>query len=76
MISRIPLTGKQLGTLNLRPDICKKSGAQIVGKELVGAETHLKTVKTELERWLKSSGQVTLEMDLRPIIEQIDQAVR
>ena len=33
MIARIPLSGKQLATMNLRPDICKKSGAQINGRD-------------------------------------------
>lgn len=72
MIARIPLTGKQLATLNLRPDICKKAGAQLMGKELVGGEAQLSVVRKELQRWLESSGQVTLEMDLRPVLDQID----
>jgi hypothetical protein len=75
MIARIPLTGKQLATFNLRPDICKVSGAQIMGKELIGGEPQLAAVKKSLEEWLKTSGEVTLEMDLRPIIEQIDAAM-
>lgn len=74
MIARIPLTGKQLATMNLRPEICRKAGAQIMGKELVGGKPQLTAVKKDLEAWLKSSGQVTLEMDLRPIIEEIDKA--
>jgi hypothetical protein len=75
MISRISLTGKQLGTINLRPDIYRKAGAQLIGKEIVGSEHHLRAVKKGLQDWMASSGKVTLEMDLQPIIEQIDQAV-
>ena len=74
MIARIPLSGKQLATMNLRPDICKKSGAQIIKKELIGGEPQLAVVKKELQAWLNSSGEVTLEMELGPIIEQIDRA--
>ena len=74
MIARIPLTGKQLATLNLRPDICKKAGAQIIQKELIGGEPQLTVVKKELETWLKSSGEVTLELQLSPIIDQINAA--
>ena len=75
MIARISLTGKQLGTINLRPDIYRKAGAQLMGKEIVGSETHLRAVKNGLQDWIAKSGEVTLEIDLQPIIDQIDAAI-
>jgi hypothetical protein len=75
MIARISLTGKQLGTINLRPDIYRKAGAQLMGKEIVGSESHLRAMKKGLQEWLTKSGEVTLEIDLQPIIEQIDAAI-
>ena len=75
MIARISLTGKQLGTINLRPDIYRRAGAQLMGKEIVGSETHLRAMKKGLQEWLAKSGEVTLEIDLQPIIEQIDAAI-
>ncbi|MFP4114670.1 MAG: hypothetical protein ACOC2Y_08050 [Spirochaetota bacterium] len=76
MIHRIQLTGKQLGTINLRPDIYRKAGAQLMGKELVGSEQHLKGLKKGLEEWLEKKGEVTLEMDLGPILDQIDAVLK
>ena len=75
MIARIALTGKQLGTINLRPDIYRTAGAQLMGKEIVGSEAHLAAVRKGLLDWMAKSGEVTLEMDLQPIIDQIDAAV-
>ena len=75
MFAKIPLTGKQLSTINLRPDIYRKAGAQLQGKELIGGEQQLKAVKSSLEQWIASSGEVTLEMELRPIIGEIDKAL-
>ena len=72
MIQKIALTGKQLATIRLRPEIYKKAGAQLDGKAIVGGPEQLKGVKSGLEAWLKESGKVTLEMDLRPIIDDID----
>jgi len=72
MVLRIPLSGKQLATLNLRPQICRKAGAQIVGKEMIGGERQLIEVKKGLEEWLVESPDIALEMNLRPIIEEID----
>jgi len=72
MVLRIPLSGKQLATLNLRPQICRKAGAQIVGKEMIGGERQLIEVKKGLEGWLVESPDIALEMNLRPIIEEID----
>jgi hypothetical protein len=71
MVLKIPLSGKQLATLNLRPQICRKAGAQIVGKELIGGERQLLEVKKDLEDWLVESADITLEMNLQPIIEEI-----
>lgn len=71
MISKISLTGKQLATLRLRPDIYKKAGAQLDGKAIVGGPAQLKGVMDGLEAWLKESGKVALEMDLRPVIDDI-----
>lgn len=75
MISKIALTGKQLATIRLRPDIYKKAGAQVDGKSIVGGPAQLKGVKEGLEAWLKKSGKVTLEMDLRSIIDDIDKVL-
>ncbi|RKX90720.1 MAG: hypothetical protein DRZ90_16020 [Spirochaetes bacterium] len=72
MISTITITGKQLATIRLRPDIYKKAGAQLNGKSIVGGLTQLKGVKEGLEAWLQESGKVTLEMDIRPIIDDIE----
>lgn len=72
MISKITITGKQLATIRLRPEIYKKAGAQLDGKAIVGGSTQLKGVKEGLEAWIKESGKVSLEMDLRPIIDDID----
>lgn len=71
MVLKIPLSGKQLATLNLRPQIFRKSGAQIVGRELIGGERQLTEVEKDLEHWLAESPDITLEMNLQPIIEEI-----
>jgi len=75
MISTINITGKQLATVRLRPDIYKKAGALLKGKSIVGGLTQLKGVKDGLEAWLRESGKVTLEMDIRPIIDDIDKVI-
>jgi hypothetical protein len=75
VFARIALTGKQLGTINLRPDIYRKAGAQLMGKEIVGSEKHLRAVRKGLLEWIDKSGEVTLEMDLQPIIQQINAVV-
>ena len=75
MISKIAITGKQLSTIRLRPDIYKKAGAQLDGKAIVGGPVQLKGVKEGLEAWIAESGKVSLEMDLRPIIDDIDKAL-
>ena len=72
MVLKIPLTGKQLSTLNLRPQICRKSGAQIVGRELIGGERQLSEVRRDLEQWLAESPDIALEMSLKPIIDEIE----
>ncbi len=72
MISKITITGKQLSTIRLRPDIYKKAGAQLDGKSIVGGPDQLKGVRDGLEAWLKESGKVNLEMDLRPVIDDIN----
>lgn len=71
MVLKIPLSGKQLATLNLRPQICRKAGAQIVGKELIGGERQLSQVKKDLEAWIDESPDITLEMNIKPIIDEI-----
>lgn len=76
MITRIPLTGKQLATIRLRPEIYKKAGAQLDGKNIVGGPPQLTKVKEGLESWLAESGKVTLEMDIRPVIDSIETALR
>ncbi len=76
MIARIQLTGKQLATINARPNVYRHAGAQLMGKEIVGNETHLKALRKGLKDWIAESGEVTLEMDLQPIIDQIDAAVK
>lgn len=75
MISRITLTGKQLATIRLRPEIYKKAGAQVDGKVLVGGMTQLKGVKDGLEAWIRDSGKVTLEMDIQPVIDEIEKVL-
>jgi len=75
MISTITITGKQLATIRLRPDIYKKAGAQLNGKSIVGGLIQLKGVKEGLEAWLRESGKVTLEMDIRPIIDDIEKVL-
>jgi hypothetical protein len=75
MISKIILSGKQLATIRLRPEIYKKAGAQLDGKAIVGGLTQLKGVKDGLEAWLKGSGKVTLEIDIRPVIDDIDKVL-
>ena len=70
-IAKIEITGKQLSTINLRPEIYRKAGAKLDGKSLVGGPVQLKAVKESLEAWIKESGQVSLEMDLDPIIQDI-----
>ncbi len=75
MISKIILTGKQLATIRLRPEIYKKAGAQLDGKAIVGGLTQLKGVKDGLEAWLRDSGKVTLEIDIRPVIDDIDKVL-
>ena len=76
MIARISLTGKQLARINTRPSAYRDAGAQLMGKEIVGSESHLTALKKALQDWMKESGDVTLEMDLQPIVEQIDAAVK
>lgn len=71
MISRIEITGKQLATIRLRPDIYKKAGAKLDGKAIVGGKNQLQAVQNGLESWLEESGKVNLEIDIRPIIEDI-----
>ncbi|HUX14304.1 MAG TPA: hypothetical protein VMW87_14845, partial [Spirochaetia bacterium] len=68
------LNGKQLATLNLRPQICRKAGAQIVGKELIGGERQLSEVKKGLQDWLVESPDIALEMNLKPIVDQISES--
>jgi hypothetical protein len=75
MISTININGKQLATIRLRPDIYKKAGARLKGKSIVGGLTQLKSVKKGLEKWLRKSGKVSLEMDIRPIIDDIDKVL-
>ena len=75
MISRITLSGKQLATIRLRPEIYKKAGAQVDGKVLVGGMTQLKGVKDGLEAWIRESGKVTLEMDIQPVIDEIEKVL-
>jgi len=75
MIQRIEITGKQLATIRLRPDIYKKAGAQLDGKAIVGGVPQLKKVKEGLEKWLEDSGKVTLEQDIRPIIDDIAKVI-
>ena len=76
MIAKIQLTGKQLATINSRPNVYRHAGAQLMGKEIVGSETHLKALRKGLKDWIAESGEVTLEMDLQPLIDQIDAAVK
>ena len=76
MITRLTLTGKQLATINARPNVYRHAGAQLMGKEIVGNETHLKALRQNLTSWIAESGEVTLEMDLQPIIDQIDAALK
>lgn len=76
MIAKINLTGKQLARINTRPDVYRKAGAQLMGKEIVGSEVHLKALRKGLQDWIAQSGEVTLEMDLQPLIDQIDAAVK
>ncbi len=75
MISKINLTGKQLATIRLRPEIYKKAGAQLDGKAIVGGLTQLKGVKDGLEAWLRDSGKVTLEIDIKPVIDDIEKVL-
>ena len=75
MIAKIPLTGKQLSTLRLRPDIYKKAGAQLDGKAIVGGETQLRAVRDGIVEWIESSGKVNLEIDMRPIVDLIDEEI-
>ena len=72
IILKIPLSGKQLTTVTLRPQIFRKAGAQIVGKELIGGERQLLEVKKGLEEWIAESPDVSLELNLNPIIEEIE----
>ena len=76
MISRITLSGKQLARINTRPNVYRKAGAQLSGKEIIGSEAHLGALKKALQEWITEAGDVTLDMDLQPIIEQIDAAVK
>ncbi|HKJ86487.1 MAG TPA: hypothetical protein VKA06_10450 [Spirochaetia bacterium] len=76
MIARIDLTGKQLATINSRPNVYRHAGAQLMGKQIIGSESHLKALRKELKGWIEESGEVTLEMDLQPIIDQIDEALK
>jgi len=75
MISKITISGKQLATIRLRPEIYKKAGAKVDGKSIVGGPVQLKGVKDGLEAWIKESGKVTLEMDLQPIIDDINKVL-
>ncbi len=75
MISKITLSGKQLATIRLRPEIYKKAGAKLDGKSIVGGLTQLKGVKDGLESWIRESGKVALEMDLQPIIDDINKVL-
>ncbi|MFP4377979.1 MAG: hypothetical protein ACLFP4_13130 [Spirochaetales bacterium] len=76
MVAKIQLTGKQLARINANPNVYRKAGAQLMGKEILGSEQHLTALKKNLKDWIADSGEVTLEMDLQPIIDQIDQAVK
>lgn len=75
MISKIMITGKQLSTINMRPTIYRNAGAKLDGKAIVGGPTQLKAVKEGLEAWIKESGKVSLEMDLDPIIQNINKVL-
>ena len=75
MIAKISLTGKQLATINTRPNVVRHAGAQLMGKQIIGSETHLKALRKALTDWMADSGEVTLEMDLQPIVDQIDAAL-
>ena len=46
MVTKIDLTGKQLATINSKPNV------------------------------VRHSGEVTIEMDLQPIVDQIDAALK
>ena len=46
-----------------------------MGKEIAGSEAHLSALRKGLPDWIAESGEVTLEMDRQPIIDQIDAAV-
>ena len=76
MIAKIKLTGKQLATINARPNVYRHAGAQLMGKEIVGSEEHLKALRKNLKEWMAERGEVTLEMDLQPIIDQIEDALK
>lgn len=76
MIAKVKLTGKQLATINSRPNVYRHAGAQLIGKEIVGSEKHLATLRKNLKDWIAERGEVTLEMDLQPIIDQIDDALK
>ena len=75
MISKITLSGKQLARINTRPNVYRSAGAQLSGKEIIGSEAHLVAMKKALQGWIAEAGDVTVEMDLQPIIEQIDSAL-
>ena len=76
MVTEIELTGKQLATINTRPNVIRHSGAQLMGKKIVGSEPHLKTLRKALTDWMAESGEVTIEIDLQPIVDQIDAALK
>jgi hypothetical protein len=76
MVTRVQLTGKQLARINSKPNVYRKAGAQLMGKEILGSEKHLQALRRNLQEWIAESGEVTLEMDLQPIIDQIDAAVK
>ena len=62
-------------TIRLRPDIYKKAGARLNGKSIAGGLTQLKSAREGLEKWLRKSGKVSLEMDIRPFIDDIDKVL-
>jgi hypothetical protein len=76
MIAKIDLTGKQVARINANPNAYRHAGAQLMGKQIVGNESHLKALRKNLKDWIASSNDVTLEMDLQPIIDQIDDALK
>lgn len=76
MIAKIELTGKQLATINANPNAYRHAGAQLQGKQIIGNEHHLTALRKNLTDWIARSNEVTLEMDLQPILDQIDAALK